>query len=102
MHCLLQAPTVPNYNAYFDLIPKIGEEVATANPNLKCSVPEYCFIRYLDGEYKEKDFNVEFCEAVEDFGTETETIKFKKMDSVKVASVLHKGYMPDWQEHMHL
>ena len=83
--------TVPNYNAYFEVIPKIGEEVTAANPDLKCSVPEYCFIRYLDEEYKEKDINVEFCEAVEKFGNETDTIKFKKMDSVKVASVLHKG-----------
>jgi DNA-binding transcriptional MerR regulator len=45
--------TVPNYDAYFELIPAIGEECSKANPDLKCVVPEYCFIVYLDGEYKE-------------------------------------------------
>ncbi|MEW9122213.1 MAG: MerR family transcriptional regulator [Thermotaleaceae bacterium] len=83
--------TVPNYDAYFEVIPAIGEEVKKANPNLKCSVPEYCFIVYLDGEYREKDIHIEFCEAVEAFGAETGDIKFKKMDSVTAVSVMHKG-----------
>jgi DNA-binding transcriptional MerR regulator len=60
--------TVPNYDAYFELIPAIGEAVQKSNPDLKCTIPGYCFIVYLDGEYKEKDINVEFCEAVDRFG----------------------------------
>ncbi len=43
--------TVPSYDAYFELIPAIGKECLKANPDLKCVVPEYCFIVYLDGEY---------------------------------------------------
>ncbi|SES11053.1 MerR family transcriptional regulator [Salipaludibacillus aurantiacus] len=82
---------VPNYDAYFELVPKIGEEVTAANPSLKLAQPEYSFIVYLDGEYKEKDFEVEFCEAVESFGTDTDTITFKKIDSVQAVTVLHKG-----------
>lgn len=83
---------IPNYDAYFEIIPKIGEEIKAANPDLKCAVPEYCFIIYHDGEYKEKDIDVEFCEAVTSFGKDTETIKFKKMDRVPVAAcVYHKG-----------
>lgn len=27
-------------------------------------VPEYCFIQYLDDEYKEQNFSIEYCEAV--------------------------------------
>jgi len=82
---------VPSYDAYFELVPGIGEEVKRANPSLKLAEPEYSFIIYLDGEYKEKDFRVEFCEAVESFGNETESIKFKKIDSVTAVTVLHKG-----------
>lgn len=83
---------IPDYNAYFEIIPKIGEEMTQANPGLKCLVPEYCFIKYHDGEYKEKDIDVEFCEAVTDFGNDTETLKFKKVDKVPVAAcVYHKG-----------
>jgi DNA-binding transcriptional MerR regulator len=83
--------TVPNYDAYFEVIPAIGEEVTQANPGLKCSVPEYSFIVYLDGEYRDQNMNIEYCEAVEDFGVETDTITFKKMEPVTAVSVLYKG-----------
>lgn len=83
---------IPNYDYYFQIVPQIGEEVTRANPGLKCAVPEYCFIIYHDGEYKDKDIDVEFCEAVTAFGKNTDTIKFKKMDKVPVAAcVYHKG-----------
>lgn len=62
------------------------------NPGLKCAVPEYCFVIYHDGEYKETDIDVEFCEAVTSFGNDTDTIKFKKIDGVPTAAcVFHKG-----------
>lgn len=81
----------PSYDSYFQIIPAIGEEVKALNPNLKCAIPEYCFIEYHDGEYKEKDIDVEHNEAVEGFGVESDTIKFKKLPSITVVSVLHKG-----------
>lgn len=83
--------TVPNYDAYFEVIPAIGEEVKAANPGLRCTTPEYSFIVYLDGEYRDQDMSIEFCEAVEHVGVETENIKFKKMEPVTAVSVLHKG-----------
>lgn len=83
--------TVPSYDSYFELIPAIGEEVSAANPELKFTVPEYCFIKYLDNEYKDKDINIEFCEAVQEIGKETGDIKFKKVESVSAVSVMHKG-----------
>lgn len=87
--------TVPNYNAYFEVIPEIGEKVTTKYPDLKCSVPEYCFISYLDGEYKEKDINIEFCEAVTEMKEDFDDIKFKKIESVPAVSVMHKGPYED-------
>jgi DNA-binding transcriptional MerR regulator len=82
---------IPTYESYFELIPAIGEEVVKANPDLKCTVPEYCFNIYHDGEYKEKDIDVEFCEAVEKMGVDVGNIKFKKINSVTAVSVMHKG-----------
>ncbi|MCX7748054.1 MAG: MerR family transcriptional regulator [Clostridia bacterium] len=53
---------------------------------------KYCFVIYHDGEYREKDIDVEFCEAVTAFGKDTDTIKFKKIEKVPVAAcVYHKG-----------
>ncbi len=83
---------VPDYDSYFEEIPAIGEEVKTANPEIKCAVPEYCIIIYHDDEYKETNMDIEYCEAVTEFGTDTENIKFKKMDAVpEAACLLHKG-----------
>ncbi len=82
---------IPTYNAFMTLIPAIGAEVAAANPALKCVVPDYCFTMYPDGEYREKDINIEFCQAVETAGKETDGIVFKTMPAVTVVSVMHKG-----------
>jgi DNA-binding transcriptional MerR regulator len=83
--------TIPNYDAYFTEIPAIGAECAAANPDIKCTVPGYCFVVYLDGEYREKDINVEYCEAVDKFGNEVGNIKFKKMPAITAVSIMHKG-----------
>lgn len=84
--------TVPDYDAYFNVIPEIGEEVTAANPNLKCSVPEYCFIIYHDKEYRENDIDMEYCEMVTEYGKDTDTIKFKELEPVEEAAcILHKG-----------
>lgn len=83
--------TVPNYDAYFEVVPEIGKKVMDKYPDLKCSVPEYCFMSYLDGEYKEKDINIEFCQAVDAMKDDFADIKFKKIESVSAVSVMHKG-----------
>ena len=41
--------TIPGYDAYFEVIPELGETIAKKYPELKCAVPEYCFVVYLDG-----------------------------------------------------
>lgn len=83
--------SVPNYDSYFKLVPAIGEKVMGKYPTMKCATPEYCFIIYLDGEYREKDFNVEFCEAVTEMKPDFEEIEFKKMEKTTVVSLMHKG-----------
>ncbi len=82
-----------SYADYFQIVPKIGEAVEAANPDLKCvDNPPYCFIIYHDGEFKDKNIDCELCEAVVDFGTPVDDIVFKIMDEVpRAACVLHKG-----------
>ncbi len=83
--------TVPSYKDYFQLIPAIGEKVTTKYTDLKCAMPAYCFIVYLDGEYKETNFKVEFCEAITELKEDFEDIVFKKMEAVNAVSVMHRG-----------
>ena len=45
-----------SYDDYFKVIPAIGKEIGDANSGMKCSVPEYCFNIYHDGEYKENNY----------------------------------------------
>lgn len=86
---------VDSYDSYFTEIPRIGAEMTAVNPGLRCvEDPPYCFIVYHDGEYRDHDIDIEFCEAVTDRGNgaETDTIKFKVVDRVpRAACVLHKG-----------
>lgn len=83
--------TIPNYNAYFNVIPETGKKLMKKYPDLKCAKPEYSFVKYLDGEYREENINIEYCEAVEQMKPDFDDICFKKIKSVQAVSVMHKG-----------
>ena len=83
--------TVHDYDDFMEAIPAIGARVAEKYPDLKCIVPEYCFIRYLDGEYKEKDIRVELCQAIDKLKPDFDDVVFKQLEAAKVVSVMHKG-----------
>jgi len=83
--------TTPSYDAYFKLIPPIGEAIAEKYPDLKCASPEYCFIVYLDGECREANINIEFCEAVMQTWPDFDDIVFKEIKPTTAISVMHKG-----------
>lgn len=91
--CIVFSKTacVPNYEAFMTFIPQVGADLSAANPDLKCCVPDYCFTMYLDGEYREKDITIEYCQAVESVGVETNGIVFKTVPAATVVSVMHKG-----------
>lgn len=80
----------PNYDSYFDIIPKMGDEMRRLGA--VCAEPAYCFNLYHDGEYREKDIDVEVCEAVVDYCEDSDMVKFKRIEEVEEAvCVLHKG-----------
>ncbi len=81
---------VPGYDAYFDIVPKMGEYMQSVGA--VCREPAYCFTIYHDGEYRESDIDVEICEAVEAPCRESEKVKFKSIPSVPEAACLrHRG-----------
>lgn len=82
---------IESYDKYFELIPPLGEKVMKKYPDLKCATPEYCFVKYLDGEYRDKDIHIEYCEAVNKIKPDFDNIKFKEINPVKAVSVMHKG-----------
>jgi len=80
-----------NYGDLMQWIPSLGEECLKLNPGMKCAEPPYEFCEYLDEEYRESNIRVRHNEAVEGFGKENETIKFRELPEAKVLSVYHKG-----------
>ena len=46
--------TIPSYDAYFEVLPALGQNMTEKYPDLQCAKPEYCFIIYLDGEYRKR------------------------------------------------
>ncbi|MBI9101113.1 MAG: MerR family transcriptional regulator [Spirochaetales bacterium] len=81
---------IPEYETYFDIVPKMGEEMG--RQKAVCALPAYCFTIYHDGEYKEKDIDVEVCESVVDFCEDSDMVKYKRIPPVKQAvCILHKG-----------
>ena len=94
---------IPSYIIYycdgiisdFSKIPEFvlssGTECANANPNLKCITPDYCYISYLDGEYKESNIKIRYAQAVEKIGTETDKIKFMELEAITAVCIYHKG-----------
>lgn len=94
---------LPSYTVYYrdgvisdfgkltDFVLETGAMCLKANPTLKCLAPEYCFVSYLDGEYKEQNIAVRYAEAVEQRGVETEEVKFMDTPEVTVVCIYHKG-----------
>lgn len=80
-----------DYSEIMTFIPQVGERCQKLNPDLKCSTPEYCFMEYLDGEYKQHDINVRYYEQVENLGKADDLIKFKELPSTKMLGIFHKG-----------
>jgi DNA-binding transcriptional MerR regulator len=84
--------TLASDDELYELIPATGEEVARANPGLKCAEPDYCFTIYHDGIYKEHDVDIEICQAVVAMGEPVGDITFKELPAITAATTLHKGH----------
>ncbi len=86
---------LPRYDALFEIMPALGEEITQANPGIACTVPEYCFNIYHDREHRHENIDTEICQAVTAFGKSENGIVFKKIPSTKAICTLHKGSYND-------
>lgn len=82
---------ISDFSKISEFVLQSGTECAKVNPNLKCVTPNYCYISYLDGEYRDKDIKIRYAEAVEKFGIETKRVKFMKADAITAICIYHKG-----------
>ncbi|MFP4550989.1 MAG: MerR family transcriptional regulator [Spirochaetales bacterium] len=82
--------TVPNYDHFFEIVPKMGEYMQRVG--VVCREPSYCFTMFHDDEYREEDIDVEICEAVVAAGPDSERIRFAEVPAVTTAACLiHRG-----------
>lgn len=85
---------IKNYAESSEFIQNSASECLELNPNIKCIEPDYCFVNYLDGEYKEQDIKIRYCQAVKkekELFKENESIKFMSMPETKCVCIYHKG-----------
>lgn len=82
---------VKDFSEITAFILQSAEECKGTNPDIKCIEPDYCFMNYLDGEFKERDIKIRYAQAVEKEGISNETIKFKKLEPVEAVCIYHKG-----------
>ena len=83
-----------DYSEASEFILSSGTECMKLNPNIKCVEPDYCYVNYLDGEYKEKNIKVRYAQAVIKENTpfkENESIKFMAVPETKCICIYHKG-----------
>ena len=59
----------------------------------KCSPAGYCFTIEHDKEYRPTDIDIEYCEQVEEMGTDSVIVQFKRLPAVPMA-ICMKHYGP--------
>ena len=82
---------LPNYAAIGPMCyEKIGPEMQRLG--CKCPAPGYCFTVEHDKEYKPTNIDIEYCEQVEEMGTDSSIIQFKRLPALpKVLCMKHVG-----------
>ena len=83
--------TISGYDALGTLcVETIGPEMQRLG--CKCSYPGYCFTIDHNKEHNASNIDIEYCEQVEEMTTESEIIKFKRLEAVpKALCMKHIG-----------
>lgn len=82
---------VRGYDELFDLCPNvIGPEMA--RQGCECPEPGYCFTIDHTCEFRERDIDIEYCEAVTERKEDSELLEFKELEAVPTAVCMyHRG-----------
>lgn len=81
---------IAEWESMGEFIQSAAKECLAANPDMECDDSGYNFVTYPEG-FKERDIPLIYNEAVKTFGKETDSIKFRKVESTKAVCILHKG-----------
>ena len=82
---------IKDFSEISNFILTSASECLELNPTIKCVEPDYCYINYLDGEYKDTNINIRYCQAVLEGGVSDEKIKFMKLKPVLAICTYHQG-----------
>lgn len=80
-----------SYAELNEFIPASEEALRASNPRIEYALPGYCFVSYLDGEYREENIRIRYSKAVTQPGVETERIRFARLEPVEAVCVYHRG-----------
>lgn len=81
--------TIDSMKNLFDFVLTAGTQAKKLNPTLECK--NYCYVTYTAKEFKEKNVELEYVEAVTNFGNQSSEIKFRKEPEITAISIEHKG-----------
>jgi DNA-binding transcriptional MerR regulator/effector-binding domain-containing protein len=82
---------IQSFAEFSEFIPAAEAEFRAANPDLGQGTPGYCFVSYLDGEYREENIHIRYSQAVARPGVETQSIRFARIEPVEAVCVVHRG-----------
>lgn len=77
--------TIKGFSDLFGFVLESGAKAKKINPTIECG--NYCYINYLDNEYKDKDINIAYVEETLSMGKENDEIKFKQFPEEKLLSL---------------
>jgi Transcriptional regulator, effector-binding domain/component len=74
-----------------NFLQELSDKVMLENQEIQLTDPDYNVILYMNGEYRERNVQIEFCDAVTDFGKDTKEYRFRTVPAFTALNVLHKG-----------
>ena len=81
-HVYYKEGVLKDYSEASSFIQNSGAECLELNPNIRCVEPDYCFVNYLDGEYRETDIKIRYSQAVI-----KDAEPFKENNSIKFTDI---------------
>lgn len=77
--------------AIHDFIRSCHSEFRRLNPDIPYAKQDYCCMIYPEESYRETNIRVEYAQAVERAGVESDFMKFRTLPAVRAVSVEHHG-----------
>ncbi|MDY4588190.1 MAG: MerR family transcriptional regulator [Oscillospiraceae bacterium] len=86
-----RSATIENNRQIYRFIQDTEQEFFTQYPKLKTASPDYCFLTYLDNEYRSENMMVEYNMALAPCNVKPDGDLFKLLPACKAACIYFKG-----------